>query len=474
MSISQMKRGVTALSPESGGQPAPGGRLSVWKQVTDFAKDTAGDVAIIFGLMAMAMFMLIGAAVDLGRWLNARDQTISAIDAAVLAAGRTLQTGGTSYAAIDMARVYYAEAVKSRLTTKTDSVSFSVTDNGTAVQATGNATISTPFMAVAGIYELPLLKNTGAEHSKSVLAVGGNAELNLEIAMMLDISGSMGFTKLNDMKEAANDLVNIVVWDDQSQFKSRVAIVPFSVAVIPPATTAAGTSFRDAITDPTWPVARWLFQGRYSYLLTKGECVGERANGPLKNDDLPAVGGWIKNTYFYNGNCGMDSDARVVPLTNNKALLKTSINALNSGGGTAGHIGVEWTYYMLSPNWAPLLALDAQPVAYGTPKTEKIAILMSDGEFNAGFDNDGLQKSMGGGNSNSSSGQAVAMCNKMKQSGITIYSVGFDLGNNQTAINTLKNCATDDSKSYSAANGEELKAAFRDIALKVSDLYLSK
>jgi hypothetical protein len=49
---------------------------------------------VVFGMMIMAMFMFIGAAVDIGRWLNARDQTIAAVDAAVLAAGLALQQHG--------------------------------------------------------------------------------------------------------------------------------------------------------------------------------------------------------------------------------------------------------------------------------------------------------------------------------------------------------------------------------------------
>ncbi len=69
------------------------------------------------------------------------------------------------------------------------------------------------------------------------LAVGGNAELNLEVSMMLDITGSMGDgTKLADMKSAATDLVNIVVWADQSEYTSRIAIVPFAYDVRLPAT----------------------------------------------------------------------------------------------------------------------------------------------------------------------------------------------------------------------------------------------
>jgi Flp pilus assembly protein TadG len=477
MSIIRGKWNTSTSAPQPGeGRSGLGRSERVRERIASFAQDTAGDVAILFGLMTMAMFMLIGAAVDIGRWLNARDQTIAAIDSAVLAAGRTLQTNsGNQTEAIAMAQRYYAEAIKGRLALKSDTVSFSVVDNGTAVQATGNAEIRTPFMGLAGIRDLPLLKNTGAEHSKSILAVGGNAELNIEISMMLDTSGSMGEgSKMTDMKDAAKDLVNIVVWADQSQYKSRVALVPFSGDVRIPG------AWYGQVTDPTWPSSRTKTSGSKNYTYNRASnCVSERTGSNKHTDVAAGPGNYVMNVYTSNGNCSQySSDNEVVPLTNNKDLLLSKIGSLDLGGGTAGHIGTAWAYYMLSPNWAPLMATDNKPVAYSTPKTQKIAILMTDGEYNYTYDNTGVPTNSkganGSANGNSSAGQAIATCNQMKQSGIEVYTVGFDLGDNQTAINTLKNCATDDSKAYSAANGEELKAAFRAIALKISQLYLVK
>ena len=56
--------------------------------------------------------------------------------------------------------------------------------------------------------------------------------------MMLDITGSMSGQKLTDLKTSASDLINIVVWKDQSKFTSKVAIVPFSEDMRMPNTTA--------------------------------------------------------------------------------------------------------------------------------------------------------------------------------------------------------------------------------------------
>ena len=72
-----------------------------------FSRDKRGDVAILFGLMALALFMMIGLAVDYGRFLSARNQTLAATDAAVLAGGtRTAdqrrRSGGGSCACKDV------------------------------------------------------------------------------------------------------------------------------------------------------------------------------------------------------------------------------------------------------------------------------------------------------------------------------------------------------------------------------------
>ncbi len=62
----------------------------------------------------------------------------------------------------------------------------------------------------------------------------------------------------------------------------------------------------------------------------------------------------------------------------------------------------------------------------------------------------------------------------MKASGIEVYTVGFQLGDSKLATDTLSGCATDPDHFYNSTTGDALKAAFRDIALKISTLYLSQ
>lgn len=470
------------------------------KRLGEFAQDSAGDVLIMFGLMAILMFAMIGAAVDTGRWLNARDQTVNAIDAAVLAAGRALQTnGGNQVAAIAVAEKYYAAAVSNRLKMKSDTIKFVVVDNGTSVTATGTAVIATPFMSFGGVKELPLIKETASAYSKATLAVGGNAELNLEIAMMLDTSGSMcdggaspctTGTKINDMKTAAKDLIDIVVWQDQSKFTSKVALIPFSADVRPPSgfptsvMTTGVSNFARSVTTGSGKKKTTTY-----YYFAPSVCVGERSGANKYTDVVASSTNPVTRVYNDVGNssatsasCQIASQNAVVPLTSDTTVLKNKVTSLVAQGGTAGHVGTAWSYYALSPNWSSLFTGSSAPAAYGDDKRKKIAILMTDGEYNYTYDPDkaGTTDTAGTNNSalslngQSSASQATQICTQMKARGIEVYTIGYALGGNQTAINTLSNCATDSTKFYNAANGDEIKQAFRDIALKISSLYLSQ
>src|SRR4029077_5636425 len=109
-----------------------------------------------------------------------------------------------------------------------------VGDDGMSISATGTAYIQTPFLEIANIDKLPLITPSQANFSQSQLALGGpgsggpgsgsggsNSGKSLEISLMVDITGSMNdgsgsgstyTTKLQDLKAAATDLINVVIW----------------------------------------------------------------------------------------------------------------------------------------------------------------------------------------------------------------------------------------------------------------------
>ncbi len=368
-----------------------------------------------------------------------------------------------------------------------------------SISVCGVAIIDTPFMAFGGVASLPLIQNVAAEFPVAQLAVGGNAELNLEIAMMLDTSGSMcgsssqpcsSGSKLDDMKTAAKDLIDIVIWADQSEYTSKVSLIPFSADVRPPtnfptlAMTIGPANFARSVTSGSGKKATTT-----NYYFAPTPCVGERS-GTNKYDDVVAtaltpvtrVYNRVSNSSTTTANCQIAAGNNVVPLSNNKTVLKDAVTALVAQGGTAGHVGTAWSYYTLSPNWSSLFTGVSAPKQYNDDKHKKIAILMTDGEYNYTYDPDkagttataGTNNSASSLNQKSSAFQAVQICTDMKAKNIEVYTIGYQLGSNQTSISTLSSCATSPAHFYNAEDGNQIKQAFRDIALKISSLYLSQ
>ncbi len=416
----------------------------------------------------MLLFGAVGGAVDYSRWLSAQIKVRDALDSAVLAAGRTLLIEGADgqTQALATAKTYFEKMKPSWLPQA--ATTFGISDNRSIVSGTTDWHIETPFLHIIGLPQLKIKASAEAE-----VAGGGDSEHNVEISMMLDITGSMAGTKIEDLKTAAKDLVDIVVWSDQSTYTSKVAIVPFSTGVNVGSAAPAMTGM-----PPT--------SGGWKLI----PCVTARLGTEEFSDAAPAdgsyVGAWrggnnIADVGNYNstGICE-EPLSTILPLTSNKTVLKDHIDSFGTYGITAGAAGTAWAWYMISPKWANVWPDLSRPAPYsdittlgpsGQPKLNKIVILMSDGEYNT----------YAGEITSSSvvSEKAKKLCENIKATGTVIYTVGFLL-TADVAIDVLKACASRDpndpvdspSYFYATSSGMELKSAFRDIALKVASLRL--
>jgi hypothetical protein len=159
----------------------------------------------------------------------------------------------------------------------------------------------------------------------------------------------------------------------------------------------------------------------------------------------------------------------IVPLTTDRKKLKDAIDAFAADGYTAGQLGTAMAWYLISPNWKDVWPEASRPTPYGTDKVQKIAVLMTDGVYNT------LQGDNFGDTSSEATtalNHAKSLCTGMKGKSITVYTVGFNL-DSKAAKSMLKSCATSDDHYYDTSGGDGLKAAFRDIALKISKLRLT-
>lgn len=211
-------------------------------------------------------------------------------------------------------------------------------------------------------------------------------------------------------------------------------------------------------------------------------CVTERT-GPNRYTDVAPSTTPVGINYPTSGNpC---NTAEIMPLTSNRAALNGRIASLTSPAGTtAGQIGFAWGWYMLSPNFAYLFSGEGQPAGYDQESVLKVAILMTDGEFNTHYCNGVIASNASGVgtadriNCAAPNGtgfeQAEAMCDAMKDAGVVVYTVGFDLGGVAGAVDVLEACASSPANFFNADNGTELRQAFQEIARAIQQLRLTR
>jgi hypothetical protein len=177
----------------------------------------------------------------------------------------------------------------------------------------------------------------------------------------------------------------------------------------------------------------------------------------------------------------------LIPLSADKQKLLNTIASFKAGGVTAGGIAVQWGYYMLSPNWRSTIVdarLGAGPANFDSRKVGKVAILMTDGQFNTAFAGGrGAPRSQNAGQMSRSNAENI--CDSMKRDGIEIFTIGFDLDDpsmtsteRDQAKSVLQDCSTADTSTlkhyYEAATGSELNDAFNAIVQNIERLTIAK
>jgi len=491
------------------------------RHVSKIRSDRSGNVAMMFALLVIPLTGAIGLAIDMGRVYHVAMHTQGALDAAALAAGRVAQVEktDTTAKASKSASAYFDQAKPTDVVQT--SIVFSPNTQQTEFTVTATSWVKTPFLSVLKLFNYrgsaedapaackdsyyACTKVTSTATAQICLNCsdvgGGNADdgTNLEISMMLDVTGSMAGDKIVDLQVAAKDLIDIVVWGDQSKYTSKVALAPFAPAVNVGDyfTKITGKSDREdndgsSGKNINYPATCLNSKGnvksscssdsKYNtpkYIAKYAKCVVERSgllNLFTYTDAAPVLNylpTWNDAQSSMSKNC--TPGATVVPLTSDRTKLKDTIDGFQASGTTAGQLGTAFAWYLLSPNWSNVWPVESTPAPYGTPKLKKIAILMTDGEYNTLL---GEQYSDGSAKATEALNHAKTLCTDMKKSllpgdpNIEIYTVGFKLTTSASKA-MLKNCATNPDQYYETSSGDGLKAAFRDIALKISRLRLT-
>jgi len=210
-------------------------------------------------------------------------------------------------------------------------------------------------------------------------------------------------------------------------------------------------------------------------------CLVERAGGQAYTDaSTSGAGQGLGILYTSDGSCSTSN--YVTPLTSNKARLNAAIDDLTTGGMTGGQLGAAWGWYMISPNFADIWddEVENRPAAYEADDLVKVAVLMTDGEFNYescyGIRRSDLPSSFTSANCDTKDtfAQAQELCTNMKAAGVVVYTVGLELGSATSTIDFLTNCASNPQYAHLASDSATLQVAFKKIAQSISRLRLSR
>lgn len=306
--------------------------------------------AALVGTMAAA-----GVAVDLSRVYVAHNKLQNAVDSSALAGSLLLPDDP------DVSNGKVEKAVKANL-------ALNDADANNVVVSSGGATRSVCVDAAAKV-DMTLAKVIGIEDS-TVTAEACAGYNDIELVLVLDATGSMAGAPINSAKDAATDLVNLIMPASSStSTRSKIGLVPFQGKVRidgnDPVTAehnpdGVGTGCRNA--------------------------DGSLNNGKLKTEYSKTT---TKTNIFYgytisgvstttDKTCAGMSPIRA--LSSDKTTILSNITAISAGAVTSGTLiseGLKWGHHVLSP---------AAPYVEGSTdkKVRKIMIVLTDGDTEDG------------------------------------------------------------------------------------------
>lgn len=341
------------------------------KRLKSFKRDERGTFSVIMVGMFTSIILIGGTAIDLLRYESVRSSLQYSLDGAVLAAASMRQTQDPETVVNDyMSKV---EALGSfNVTMNEANTNVSLTSRSVSAEVT--ASYSTYFLRIAGMTALDVVATSSASEEIP----------NMEISLVLDVSGSMEGGKLTSLKSAANTFVDTVV-DLDSDSLTSISLVPYASNVALPQNmwdlynvTQLQNESRCIVFDngsyatsgvtTTEPLRQLMNFDEKDYYTWKHHEQCKTATNPVD---------------YYTGQTLILSE--ISPLMTNPTEIKAKINAMDAIGSTAGHIGTKWGLALLDPEARDVGimvggSVASRPAPYNTAGVLKIMVVMTDGD----------------------------------------------------------------------------------------------
>ena len=452
-----------------------------------FARSTAANVSIMFGLAAVPLIGAAGVALDFMQGSNLQAKLLSAADSAGLAAASSNSSD------IGELRKIVADYLKKNGALEGNFTAPKVTvvlqeDGSLKVDLTTK--MNTGLMRVVGRNTMDILASTVISRE-----IG-----DMDIALVLDNTGSMAGRKMTTLKSAAKELVETLHDSKTRDSVIKIGLVPFSDYVnigmgnrdaswadIPPDSTTKvqktrwrrkvireydcrwenRTRTRDGVrTTRRVKKCKREYGPRYKETYWKttrtkwSGCVGSR-NNPWNTKDERTD---IKIPGIMDKTCSKP----LTELTDNESQILNNLKKMRDGGSTYIPAGLMWGWRVVSA---------AEPFAnkvsggLSTKGNQRAIVLMTDGENTVSP----TYPKHTGNNKTTSDKLTTEICENIKSSKekITVYTVAFEVKDTSTQ-NMLRSCATSPSHYFDADNSAELTASFQTIAKSLAQLRIAQ
>ena len=378
-----------------------------------FESNEKGSMTILAVTLLMAAALLGGLAVDVMRFENRRTQMQNALDLCVLNAASLRQT-------LDEKTVFRNCVVKAGMTGTITNLTVTKGTSSKTVSASATETLPTLFIGMLGMNTLTVQATSSAAER-----VG-----NVEIALVLDVSGSMAGSRITNLKSAAKQFVSTLLADDtdgrvlisvvpynssvnignQLTTKYNITNIPFNTTNSPDLTNYRCVDLPDSAYSGT-AISRTAPLPASSFVDTTAYVERDVFATPAAASATPV---WInvtcrRTTSAYAGNVVLLPDftppgeqAKVETPAKRIDYLSAYIDTLTATSQTSIHKGMRWGLGLLDPSMKdiyrefiasgqmPRSSRD-RPLPFGDPNVLKVIVLMSDGEnttddfINAGF-----------------------------------------------------------------------------------------
>lgn len=188
-----------------------------------FQRDERGAFLVLFGVLAIVLIATSGAVVDFTQIEQARTRAQNALDAAALGLQpHVFDTPAKTEAwfMTEATNLLVERLGDADIASSVTGASINVRNGQLILNA--RITVPTSFVTLVGVPDV----------TASLVAEATRKRLNLEIAMVLDNSGSMGqFSRMTELKKAANNATDILFDYQSTQPNVFISIVPFNAYV---------------------------------------------------------------------------------------------------------------------------------------------------------------------------------------------------------------------------------------------------